>query len=176
MSNTNTDAYGNQAGNNGHNVLKGGATGAAVGGLLGHEGHHGHTGRDAALAGAGGAVLGHEHNRHHNNAGVGAGTAGGMGGMGSNQGGGANGTSSHKTLELTGKIERVVGEVIGSTRMQQAGYQKEAEAAAGRGQDTQLGMAQGLEADAQMHRGNAVGLGAHPAHGVAPNATQGGGY
>jgi len=107
-------------GNTGHNVLRGGATGAAIGGLLGHEGHNGHTGRDAALAGAGGAILGHEHNKHHNNANAG-------GGVASSQAG-ANGPSTHKTLELTGKIERVVGEIIGSTRMQEEGYQKEAEA------------------------------------------------
>jgi len=69
-----------------------------------------------------------------------------------------------KRLERSGKMDKILGTLIGSTTMKQEGIQKQAEGAALRQQSVQLAAAEQLEAEAQMRRGQAVGYGAHPHH------------
>jgi len=139
------------------NALKRGVEGAVLGGAAGHAGHQGHTGRDAAVLGAGGAACQHEHNEHLDQGQNGAGpntryandhnvTNGGgpgvssnaaAGGVTSNQGNMPN-LAEAKKLDRSGKLDKVVGTLTGSTKLKQYGLQKQADAAAIR-QQTQLG-------------------------------------
>lgn len=171
-------------------------------GVAGHEGQHGHTKRDAALGAAGGAAYEHEHHKHqnqnqnqntmgsggnydnNNNMSSGAGTGTGMGGMGGGSGvasnqnqtsGGGNipNAAEAKKLERSGKIDKVLGTLTGSAKLKEEGLQKQADAAALREQAHHLNVAQELEAEAQMRRGHAVGIGADPSHATAGGPQQG---
>jgi len=78
-----------------------------------------------------------------------------------------------KKLDRSGKLDKVVGTLTGSTKLKQEGLQKRADAAAIRQQTQHLNVAQDLEAQAQMRRAHAVGLGAHPKNVAASGQTQG---
>ncbi|KAF9269426.1 hypothetical protein L218DRAFT_267361 [Marasmius fiardii PR-910] len=68
----------------------------------------------------------------------------------------------HGGSALGGKVERIVGEVVGSKSLQAKGMQKEQEARALKVQSSELAEAEGLEREAAMRRERAVAHGAHP--------------
>lgn len=125
-------------------------------------------------------------NHHHNNnlasagAGVGAGAGTGMGagvGTGTGTGGGMQQASlpnatDAKKLDRSGKLDKMIGSITGNQRLKEEGLQKRADAAAVRQQTMHLSEAQRLEQEAQMRRGAAVGMGAHPSHAFAPGSQQ----
>ncbi|KAJ7034444.1 hypothetical protein C8F04DRAFT_956433 [Mycena alexandri] len=63
---------------------------------------------------------------------------------------------------LTGKIERKVGAVLGSSSLQAKGLQKEQEAQGFKVQSQELAQAEELEREAGLRRERAVAHGAHP--------------
>lgn len=105
-----------------------------------------------------------------NGMGMGGGTGGG-GGMGGGMGGGGGMQQANlpdladaKKLERSGKLDKFIGSVTHNTLLKQEGLEKQADAAAIREQTRHLTEAQRLEQEAQMRRGAAVGMGAHPGH------------
>ncbi|KAJ7729916.1 hypothetical protein B0H16DRAFT_1775403 [Mycena metata] len=93
--------------------------------------------------------------------GVGAGGAGTAGipasnNLGPSQNHGSGGGA------LTGKIERKVGAVLGSSSLQAKGLQKEQEAQGFKVQSQELAQAEELEREAGLRRERAVAHGAHP--------------
>jgi len=137
---------------------------------LANQAGSGHGGMGSGTgAGAGAGMAG---------AGAGAGMAGSGGGMsGAGTGGGGGGNTQQadlpdlqqaKKLERSGKIDKFMGSITGNTNLKNEGLQKQADAAAVRAQTVHLTEAQRLEQEAQMRRGTAVGLGAHPSHAMAP--------
>jgi len=178
-----------------HGRFKNTAEGAAVGGVAGHEWEKHRGGDHGAGTGAAvGGVAGNEYNRHHGgrgpavsnnqntigdttgrgaNTGPGMGAnAAGLGTTGGPQAAAANQSSGNtpanreaRHLARTGTIEKALGSVICSTTLQQHGLEKQAQAANMEGQHQNLNEAQQLEAQAKLKRGQAVGLGADPAHG-----------
>jgi len=151
------------------------AEGAGVGGIAGHEWekHHGGTGPGAGTGAAIGGLGGNEYNRHH--AGAGAGGAGGVATTGGVQNGDSNQLTNPEARSLArkGKIEKVIGDVLCSTTLQQHGLAKEAQAANMEGQHQNISEAENLEAQAKLNRGQAVGLGAHPINGAPPGQAGG---
>lgn len=158
-------------------------------GVTGHEYQKHHNGTDGPGAGTGaaaGAFGGHEYNKHHGNhntnttgagtTGVGntAGTTGlennnaasGPGGQGITPGthGGIEADREARHLNRTGKVEKAIGNVLCSTTLKQKGLQKEATAQSMQQQAADVAAAENLEAQAQLHRGHAAGLGAQPNH------------
>ncbi|KJA13737.1 hypothetical protein HYPSUDRAFT_49655 [Hypholoma sublateritium FD-334 SS-4] len=95
---------------------------------------------------------------------------GSMGTGGTGSGGGGAGQ------RLTGKAERTIGNLVGSSALQAKGAQKEREAGATKLQGRELAEAERLENEALMRRERAVGHGAHPANSAlgAGNTAQGG--
>ncbi|KJA22071.1 hypothetical protein HYPSUDRAFT_55005 [Hypholoma sublateritium FD-334 SS-4] len=89
---------------------------------------------------------------------------------------GTGGTGGGVGHSLTGKVERAVGNLIGSQSLQAKGAQKELEAGATKMQGRELAEAERLENEALMRRQGAVGHGAHPANSNlgAGNIGQGG--
>ncbi|KAJ7589403.1 hypothetical protein C8J56DRAFT_1075990 [Mycena floridula] len=73
------------------------------------------------------------------------------------------GNQSHGSgHSLTGKVERVVGTVLGSSSLKAKRIQKEQEAKVAKVQSSELAEAERLEAEALMWRERAVAHGAHP--------------
>ncbi|KAJ7665958.1 hypothetical protein DFH06DRAFT_1295167 [Mycena polygramma] len=125
-------------------------------------------------------------------AGMGAGTGTGMGagnhaGMGAGNGAGGippAGTLNHGNQgggsgkSMTGKIEHVVGSVVGSKSLKEKGILKEQEARGLKIQSQELAEAERLEQEAGMRRERAVAHGAHPDNrhvgGMGPGGTAGG--
>jgi len=157
-------------------------TGVAVGALGGHEynkHHHNNNTNgvtDPGMAGTNGVGTG-----MGTNAGMasGAGTGMGMGTTATRGQGLPAGRNDPiatqreaRSLMRDGKIEKAVGTVLCSTTLKQKGLQKENNAAALMQQSQNIAVAENLEAQAAMHRGNAVGLGAHPQHAVAGGQNQ----
>ncbi|KAG7094895.1 hypothetical protein E1B28_005702 [Marasmius oreades] len=70
----------------------------------------------------------------------------------------------HSGSSMGGKVERIVGEVVGSKSLQAKGMQKEQEARALKVQSSELAEAERLEREASMRRERAVAHGAHPAN------------
>jgi len=114
-------------------------------------------------------------NHHHNNNNL-AGTGAGAGmGAGAGTGGGMQQASlpnatDAKKLDRSGKLDKMIGSITGNQRLKEEGLQKRADAAAVRQQTVHLSEAQRLEQEAQMRRGAAVGMGAHPSHAFAPGS------
>ncbi|KAL0579005.1 hypothetical protein V5O48_003000 [Marasmius crinis-equi] len=76
--------------------------------------------------------------------------------------GSATSGERHSGGSLTGKMERKVGDVIGSKSLKAKGMQKEQEAQALKVQSSELAEAERLEREAAMRRERAVAHGAHP--------------
>ncbi|KAF8069011.1 hypothetical protein FPV67DRAFT_1101285 [Lyophyllum atratum] len=79
---------------------------------------------------------------------------------------------------FTGKVERTVGTLTGSSSLKAKGQQKEQEANSFKVQGAELAEAERLEREALMRRERAVGHGAHPDNkhlGAGSNSAQGGG-
>lgn len=116
---------GNASGTHGN---RDGLLGAAGGAAAGHHGAGGHTGRDAAIGGIGGELLGRRQGAAHanNNNTTGMGAAGATGG--GVTGGGATGKAPSKTHgkieEVTGKVERGLGNALNNTNMAIKGENK----------------------------------------------------
>ncbi|KAK1234202.1 hypothetical protein PQX77_002628 [Marasmius sp. AFHP31] len=68
----------------------------------------------------------------------------------------------HSGSSMTGKMERKVGDLLGSKSLQAKGMQKEQEAQALKVQSSELAEAERLEREAVMRRERAVAHGAHP--------------
>jgi len=178
--NNNTSNGMNGSGTGQHNVRHD-AEGLAVGGVGAHElnkhGGGGHHGRNDAIGLGAGGLAGHEYNKH---SGGGTGTNNGGGG-GFGTGNHASATSANPTeqearhLERSGKMDKAVGTLIFSKSLKAEGAQKMVEAGAIRQEAAHLNEAQQLESHAQLHRGQAVGLGADVSHANVGAGYNGGG-
>jgi len=142
--------------------------GLAAGGLAAHEynKHHHQDGGHVTNAAHRSTV---QPNANYNNgiepgmpAGIGAPTGGPSFG---NHSSSVNPTGSEaRHLKRSGKMDRVFGTLFFSKTLKLEGAQKKAEGVAMKAQAAHLDTAQQLEAQARLHRGQAVGLGADPSH------------
>jgi len=82
---------------------------------------------------------------------------------------------------MSGKVERTIGNLVGSQSLKAKGAEKEAEARAINQQGAELSEAERLEGEAKMRRERAVGHGAHPdnlniGNGIGTNQMRGSGW
>jgi len=113
-----------------------------------------YAGQHGAMGGMGAAAPYNETTHGHGHRTAGVPPTGNLNNSGQNRGGAG--------LGMTGKVEKAVGSMVGSSALKAKGLQKEQEANALKAQSLELEEAERLEQEARMRRQRAVDHGAHP--------------